>query len=117
MRARCKWLTVAGLLFLVWTAPQAWAQTSDAPAAKSTTDDSGQSVEPASDEDLYILRDVSKPVAAEPKLDLGTVGEKGKLTFERMRSHGGGAYDDDGRGKRPRGAGVRLRFPLGKQGK
>lgn len=117
MPTRRPWLCVAALLWLAAPSAVGWAQTSgsfetqDRPAQAKPA----QEAEPESEKSLYILKDVEKPEPQEPKLDLGKVGEDGKLTIERMRGPDAAIADEEGK---PRGgAGVRLRIPLGDQEK
>lgn len=66
------------------------------------------------DESLYTLQELPDEPPATPELDLdnvGKVGKKGTLSLERMPLESGGEFDTRKRG----GAGVRLKFPLGKQ--
>jgi hypothetical protein len=65
-------------------------------------------------EDLYILKDLPEPAEPEPKLDLGKVGKKGKLSLERMPLDQPDTYEGEPEA-RGRAGGVRLKIPLGKQ--
>jgi hypothetical protein len=100
-------IAVFGLV-AVW-GPVSLAQT---PAGKTSEPAAPQGTLADTEEDLYILEDLPEPAPAEPKLDLGKVGKKGKLSLERMP--GAGEGEDEGK---PKGAaGILLKIPLGKQG-
>jgi len=116
---------LAALLIAVFALVAVWATVSLAqtPAGKTPEPAAGKTPEPAAgkapqgtqastEEDLYILEDLPEPAPDQPKLDLGKVGKKGKLSLERMPLDTEGDFDP-----KPKGAaGIRLKIPLGKQG-
>jgi len=104
-------IAVFGLV-AIW-APVSLAQTPAGKAPDPAADKPLQGTQADTEEDLYILQDLPEPAPDQPKLDLGKVGKKGKLSLERMPLDTEGDFDP-----KPKGAaGIRLKIPLGKQGK
>jgi len=107
---------LAALLIAVFASAAVWAPVSLAqtPAGKTPEPAAGKaplSTQADTEEDLYILEDLPEPAPDEPKLDLGKVGKKGKLSLERMP----GAAEGEDEGKPKGAAGILLKIPLGKQ--
>jgi hypothetical protein len=101
---------LAGVGLACGWAPASLAQT---PAGKApTAGEAAQDPQAKSEDDLYILKDIPEPAPVAPKLDLGKVGEKGKLSLERMP----GAGEGEDAGKPKGAAGILLKIPLGKPG-
>jgi len=98
-------------LVAIW-APVSFAQTPAGKTPEPAPDKAPQGTQASTEEDLYILEDLPEPAPDQPKLDLGKVGKKGKLSLERMPLDTEGDFDP-----KPKGAaGIRLKIPLGKQG-
>jgi hypothetical protein len=103
---------------LVLASPIAAAQTateaSQGNEASSGAADTTHELQLKGADELYILKDLPEPKDAEPKLDLGKVGKKGKLSLERMPLDQPDTYEGEPE-TRGRAGGVRLKIPLGKQ--
>jgi len=104
------WLAGLALVLLAPVAAQTAPPVPQDGKGSSSAADGTYEKELKDKDDLYILKDLPEP-PHEPKVDLGKVGKKGKLSLEHMPLERSGEYDTRRRGA----GGVRLKIPLGKQ--
>jgi hypothetical protein len=106
------WVTCLALMPLAPAVAQTETPAPQDGKASSAASETTHEIELKGEDDLYLLKDLPEQTPEpEPKLDLGKVGKKGKLSLERMPLENDGAYDTKRRGA----GGVRLKIPLGKQ--